>query len=155
GRINHPFTGSRYVTVTDLSGAAPTGVENPAIVSNRTLNGGVENDLMAADYAGDAAQKTGLHAFDTTQAQLLAIPDAHTLAPAARNIVVREALDYCAERGDCMFVGSAPNRGAPTGITPRSVTDYTQLESDYLNLTIKPYAALFQANKVYGAMYAP
>ncbi len=155
GRLNHPFTGSRYITVTDLSGSASTGEENPAIISNQTLNGGTENVPTAANYTGDAAQKTGLHAFDTAQVQLLAVPDAHTLAPAGRNLVVRGALDYCAGRGDCMFVGSVPDRGAPAGITPRSLTDYTQLESDYLNLTIKPYAALFQANKVYGALYAP
>ena len=35
-RINHPFTGSRYITVTDVSGSAPAGLENPAVVSNHT-----------------------------------------------------------------------------------------------------------------------
>jgi phage tail sheath protein FI len=155
GRLNHPFTGSRYLTVTDLSSSTSAGDENPAITSKETLHDGADNVPVAADYTGDAAQKTGLHAFDTAQVQLLAVPDVHLLASSGRNLVVRGALDYCAERGDCMLVGSVPDRGAAAGITPRSLTDYTQLESDYLNLTIKPYAALFQASKVYGALYSP
>ncbi len=151
--INHPFTGSRYIIVTDLSDSAPTGAENPAVTSNGALTNGTENAPTAADYTGDAAAKTGLYAFDTVQVQLLAATDAHTLPSAGRDNVVQGALGYCAARGDCMFVGAAPDRGAPAGVTPRSVNDYTQLESDYLN-SITAYAANFQASKVYGALYA-
>lgn len=151
--INHPFTGSRYITVADVSGSAPTGEENPAIVSNQALTNGTENAPTATDYSGNAGQKTGFYALDTVQVQLLAVPDAHMLADSGRDSVVRGALDYCPGRGDCTFVGSAPDRGAPPGIT-RAVSDYTQLESDYIN-TIKSYSANFQANKVYGALYTP
>jgi phage tail sheath protein FI len=153
-RINHPFTGSRYITVTDISGSAPTGEENPAIISNQALTSGTENAPTATDYSGNAGQKTGFYALDTVQVQLLAVPDAHMLSDSARDSVVRAALDYCAGRGDCMFVGASSDRGAPSGITPQSVSDYTQLESDYIN-TIKSYSANFQANKVYGALYTP
>jgi len=153
GRINNQFTGSRYILVTDLSGGAASGLENPAVASNQALAGSVESAPAQADYAGDQALRTGLFAFDTTQVQLLAIPDAHTLTT-GRDAVVRAALDYCAARGDCMFVGAAPDRGASTGVTPRALRDYTQLESDYLN-SIRTYSGQFQANKVFGALYAP
>src|SRR2546429_2222860 len=50
---------------------------------------------------------------------------------------------------------SAPDRNP--GLTiHRALSEYTpQLESDYLNLTVKPFSEQFQANKVYGALYAP
>jgi phage tail sheath protein FI len=156
GRINHAFTGSRYVTVADLSAATGSGEENPAVISNQPLTGSVENAPAATDYLGSAALKTGYRAFDTLQIQLLAVPDAHRLVPAARDQVVRGALDYCASdaRGDAMFVGSAPDRGAPAGVTPRALSDYTQLESAY-PATVKGYSATFQAAKVFGALYTP
>jgi len=153
-RLNHPVTGSRYITATDISGSTASGLENPAIVTNHTFSNGNENTPTAANYTGSAAQKTGFFSFDTAQVQLLAAPDAHTLDPAGRESIVRSALDYCAGRGDCMFVGSAPDRGAAAGVTPRALSDYTQLESDYVT-TIKSYAASFQATKVFGALYAP
>lgn len=152
-QINHPFSGSRYILVTDLSGSVPAGVENPALVSNRALTGGTEASPTAPDYVGNAGEKTGRYVFDTAQVQLLAIPDVHLLNSSGRNTVVRAALDYCAGRGDCLFVGSAPDRGTPAGIIPRTVSDYNQLESDYVN-TITQYSAQFRANKVYGALYA-
>ena len=152
-RINHPFTGSRYIIVVDLSGATPGGVENPAIISNQTLSNGTENLPTAPDYVGDAGRRTGLYALDIVQVQLLAIPDAHRLGSAGRTSVVRGALDYCAARSDCMFVGSGPDRGTAV-TTPRALSDYTQLESDYVN-TLKTYSASLQASKVFGAVYAP
>ncbi len=153
-RINHPFTGSRYITVTDLSGGSLTGEENPAVAAGTPLGSGSEAAPSSGDFLGSAAQRTGFHAFDTLQVQLLAAPDAHGLNPAGRKAVVQGALDYCAGRGDCMFVGSSPNRGAAVGVTPRSLRDYTQLESDYLT-ALEADSAQFQAAKVYGALYAP
>jgi phage tail sheath protein FI len=160
-RINHPTTGSRFIAVADLSGdpaagGAPSGVENPAVAANQALTGGTEaavSTLTAGDFVGTAALRTGLFAFDTAQVQLLAVPDAHLLADPIRNAVVRGAIDYCALRGDCMFVGSAPNRAASVAV-PRVLSDYTERESVYAT-RIKGYAALFQAAKVYGALYAP
>ncbi len=157
--INQQFTGSRYIMVTDVSGGAPSGEKNPAVAPNQLLTGGSENLPSAADYIGDAGQKTGFSAFNTSQVQLLAVPDAHLLVTGTgddngRRSVVQGALDYCAGRGDCMFVGSAPDRG-PAEPTHQSLSDYTQLESDYLNITIKPFSSRFQANKVFGALYAP
>ncbi len=163
--IDQQFTGSRYITMADVSAGSPVGEKNPAIVSNQLLSDTVgaddaPNALTAADYVGDAGLKTGLYAFDTAQVQLVAIPDAHLLVTSTgddngRNSVIHGAIDYCAGRGDCMFVGSAPDRNP--GLTiHRALSEYTpQLESDYLNLTVKPFSEQFQANKVYGALYAP
>jgi phage tail sheath protein FI len=163
-RVNHPFTGSRYVLLADVSGSATTGVENPAVASGLALTGSATDpspDL--ADYLGSAALRTGLFAFDTVQVQLLAVPDAHLFAvattttpadPAKRRALVRAALDYCAARGDCTYVGSAPDRGPRPNVVPRARSDYVQLESNYVD-TVEAYSALFQGNKVYGALYAP
>ena len=153
-RIDHPFTGSKYVTVADLSGTAPPGLKNPAVKSSVALEGGSESPAGSADYAGDAGKHTGLFALDTTQVQLLAIPDMHTLPDQARAAVLQAALDYSAGRGDCMVVASAPDRGVRSGVTtPRALGDYTELESDYLT-SLETFSATFQASKVYGALYA-
>ncbi|MFI6289881.1 hypothetical protein ACIBCM_34985 [Streptomyces sp. NPDC051018] len=156
-RINHPLSGSRYLTLTDLSaGTAGAGLRYPAPVTGRALSdAGAENAPGADDYTGEAADRSGLHALDTAEVQLLAVPDAHTLPEDDRPIVVRAALDYCALRGDVTFVGSAPDRGARAGVTvPRAPADYSQLESDYLD-DVVTYASDFHAAKVYGALYAP
>jgi len=154
-RINHPNTGSEFVTALDLTGGTGSGEENPAVTSNQSPAAGTGTETLpgAADYAGDEAQRTGLHALDTSTVELLAIPDAHRLTAAGRAAIVTAALTYCARRGDCMFVGSAPDRGTLVA-TPRSRSDYTQLESDYVT-TVKTYSAPFQAAKVFGALYAP
>ena len=106
----------------DGSGTTGSGIENPAVISNQPLVNGVENAPIPADFIGSVGPRTGLFAFDTAQVQLVAIPDIHTLAPAGRDVVVRGALDYCAARGDCMYVGSAPDRGVPTALTFRRWT---------------------------------
>ncbi|HEX8073058.1 MAG TPA: hypothetical protein VF546_24135 [Pyrinomonadaceae bacterium] len=152
GRINHQFTGSRYVTVADISGAAASGDENPQVSSNSVLTGSAEPAVASGAYTGSAALKTGFYAFDTAEVQLVAVPDAHQLNAAGRLQVVRAALDYCAARGDCMYVGSAPDRGSGAITVPRRRSDYTQTESAYL-ATVKTYAGQFQANKVFGALY--
>src|SRR5262245_22226766 len=79
-RINNILTGSSYVAAADQSGAAATGIENPTIVSNQALIGGVDVAPVATDYSGVAAAHTGFFALDTVQVQLLAVPDVHRLA---------------------------------------------------------------------------
>lgn len=153
-RINHPITGSRYLTLTDLSAGKPLDEKLPAVTSGKPLTGGTEIAPTAAEYTGSAAGRTGVYAFDTAKVQLLAAPDAHLLSDTDRKAVVKYALDYCAARGDCTFVGSAPDRGGPPSVPRRALSDYTQLESDYL-AAIKADAANFQGRKVYGALYAP
>ena len=152
-RLNHPFSGSTYLTATDLSGATGLGLDTPKVTSNVPLAGSTAVAPAASDYAGDAKAKTGLYALDNAQVQLLAVPDAHALGAGAQ-AVVRSVLDYCALRGDCMYVGSAPDRGSVGGAPARALSDYVQLESDYVT-SVKAYSAGLQGTKVYGALYAP
>jgi phage tail sheath protein FI len=157
GVLNHPLTGSRYVTATDLYTGSPPGldVKNPAVVSSKALTDATEGDPGQNDFVPlDSAAKTGVYAFDRVAVQLLAIPDVHKLSDAARKAVVHGALGYCVGRDDCTFVGSAPDRGALSGTVARSPADYTEAETDYVN-DIQNYAADFQAAKVYGALYFP
>jgi uncharacterized protein len=86
--------------------------------------------------------------------QLLAVPDAHLLSATSEALVTRGALDYAAERGDCMYVGSPPDRGHPAGVTPKSAADYNETVTHYTE-TVKQYATQFQGSKVYGALYTP
>ncbi|ESA38292.1 tail protein [Leptolyngbya sp. Heron Island J] len=145
-RLNNAFTGSNYIVLTNLNSSATGLQRQPAVVSNLapgTL--ATETVPSANDYIGDST--TGFHGFDTVQVQLLAIPDAHTLvdglgADAGRETVVQSALDYCAQRGDLMFVGTVPHRQP------------NELESNYLS-RIQTYSSQFQSSKVYGALYGP
>ena len=130
--VNSPDTGSRFIVLTSLASGSPPGQNIPA---SGTFNlgtttsgddGGTPGD---ADWIGDPAQRTGLHAFDVVSIQLLACPE--TTSPA----VVEAALGYCGQRGDCMFVGACP----------------MGLDLDGL----KTYASPFRMQKAYGAMYGP
>jgi phage tail sheath protein FI len=153
-RLNHPVTGSRFVTVADLSVAGP-GVDLPAVVSGVSLTDGSETPVAVRDLLGDAAAHTGLRALDTAAVQLIAVPDAHVLPGAGDAAqVARGVMDYAAGRGDCMYVGAAPDRGHPSGVTPKSATDYNEPVARYTE-TVKQYATQFQAAKVYGALYTP
>ncbi|KUJ69061.1 hypothetical protein ACZ90_14570 [Streptomyces albus subsp. albus] len=156
-RLNHPFSGSRYLRLTDLTaGTTAPGLRYPATVTGADLNDeGTENDATASDYAGDAATHTGLYALDTTEVQLLAVPDVHGLDETGRHSVVRSALDYCAQRGDVCFVGSAPDRTVrDQGTIPRAPSDYGDLDSEYLE-TVVEYTKNLRGAKVFGALYAP
>ncbi|WP_167828330.1 phage tail sheath subtilisin-like domain-containing protein [Streptomyces palmae] len=156
-RLNHPVSGSRYLLLTDLTAdTAGAGLGYPAPVTGADLSEeGTEADADAKAYTGDAAARTGLHALDTTEIQLLAVPDVHGLNESDRHTVVLAALDYCARRGDACFVGSAPDRAVRVaGTVPRAPADYGDLDSEYLE-TVVEYASDFHAAKVYGALYAP
>jgi phage tail sheath protein FI len=155
-RLNHAFTGSRYLLATDLSGIVGSGIEVPAVVSNQPLQNGVDAAPAALDFVGDSAAGTGFSAFDGDSVQLLAAPDLHFLGTSAeRELVVHGALDYCALRSDIMFVGSAPDRTLRAGIAvARARGDYRQLESDFVD-DVGTFSEHFRAPKVFGALYTP
>jgi hypothetical protein len=146
-RLNHPFTGSRFVTVAEVGTAGP-GLDVPAVISGVALTGGAENPAAAGDLTG------GLAALDTAAVQLLAVPDAHLLDPAGEALVAHAALDYAAARGDCLYVGSPPDRGHQAGTEPRSPAGYNETVAHYA-ATVTQYATQLQAAKAYGALYAP
>jgi hypothetical protein len=157
-RLNHPFTGSRYLVATDLSGTVASGIENPAVVANQALTGGSENTPTNTHYQGAPAvggtPATGLHALDRSDVQLVAIPDVHQLGAGQRDLVIGAALDYCEARSDCMLVCSGVNRGVSGGVIPRRLSDFNEFESDYL-IRLQGFAETFHRRKAFGAMYAP
>lgn len=129
--INDAASGSRFITVVDQVSASVVGVDIPAAVTLQPMStvgddGGVPAD---AAYLGDPVARTGLFAFDLVGIQLLACPETTSEA------VVAGALGYCENRGDAMFVGTAPQ--------------------GYGLEEIKTYANPFRARKVFGALYAP
>ena len=126
--LNDPDVGSRYLVATDRNPSAPGVKADPAPGATQ-LALGAETAPGDTAWVGDASARTGLFAFDTLRIQLLACPE--TQAPS----VVTAALAYCENRGDAMFVGTAP-RGIDAG-------------------AIKTYAGPFRAKKVYGALYSP
>ena len=132
--INDQDAGSRFVRVADQGSATGVSLDVPAsgrfplgvAVGRDGQDGSTPSDN---NYIGRSDVHTGLYAFDTVGVQLLATPDTTSLA------VTGAALAYCEQRGDAMFIGTAP-RG-------------------YDRDAIKTYANGLRARKVYGAVYAP
>lgn len=131
--LNHPETGSRFVMVEDLAVAGPgSNTPAPATTPLGVTPGVAGNDGgTPADihYLGDPAARTGVYSFDTSRIQLLAC--AETTSPGVTSALIA----YCEQRGDMMFVGTAPDGLDVAGL--------------------KTYAAPFRAKKVFGALYAP
>lgn len=121
--INHPSSGSKYIRID-----AGTSTDNPAAVDYTQLAGGADDDLGAGAIGDD-----GWTVFDPFNVQLLASPDADIHAGAA---AAKAGVDYCAARGDCMYVG----------FTAETTELGTALADD-----VKP----LRGNKVYGAVYFP
>jgi uncharacterized protein len=125
--LNDPNTGSQYVIVAASGTAPPTPTSGYVYFSNGvddSLSGASLNTALAAPFSSPSL-------FDTLPIELLACPES------ADTGVVSAALTYCANRGDCMFVGHVPDGGAQ----PLAAA--------------KTYGQGLQANKVYGALYLP
>ena len=129
-----------------LTGPGPTGtsasitdgsvVWTPVAVARYTpLAKGADDSLTPGDGGtldtALAAAFTTPSPFDPYPIQLLACPETASLA------VVKSALTYCANRGDCMFVGHVPDGGAQ----PLAAA--------------KAYGKELQRDKAYGAVYLP
>jgi phage tail sheath protein FI len=128
-RINDPVQGSRWITVEDLANASAVGVDIPAALAWTPLAGGRDGTPTSGQFVGDEAARTGLHAFDTQDIQLL------TCERTDASIVVA-ALAYCANRNDCLYVGAVPE----------ALTETAQAIA---------YGQSLQGKKVYGALYGP
>jgi phage tail sheath protein FI len=127
--INDSGRGSKWITVTDARQTGRNADGAPAGEVAATLDGGTYPDVAPTDVIGDENVHTGLRCFDPIDIQLLTTELGDTA-------VVRSALDYCAARGDCTFVGSVPQASVSAG---------TAIE----------YGAGFQGAKVYGALNGP
>lgn len=132
--VNNQASGSRYFSITNKSTTTDPGQRVPAASTTGTpffplVNGSDGNTPADTDYIGDPALRTGLYAFDPVSIQLLTCPETTSTA------VVQASMGYCENRGDLMFVGTAPRGFDLAGI--------------------KTYASSLKARKVYGALYAP
>nr|WP_242589584.1 phage tail sheath subtilisin-like domain-containing protein [Corallococcus macrosporus] len=76
----------------------------PASVSNVRLLGGDDGTglLDTSDFAGDAKLRTGLHALDTEEVNIVALPGKNEVA------FISTGIAYCDNRGDCFFLADGP-----------------------------------------------
>ncbi len=132
--VNDPESGSRFIRLDDLASGSPAGQDVPAVGTfalGATLPTAGADGSAPADgaWVGDPAARTGLHAFDPVDVQLLACPETTATA------VATAAIAYCEGRGEAMFVGTVPQ-----GL---------DLEG------AKAYAGALRARKSFGALYGP
>ena len=138
--VNDAFSGSGNVTLTDLNASTFTGRDVPALASGIRLGLPTPSTAVLARQAGNdgsdptvAAISAAIAEFDTVAVQLLMVPE--VVADAALPAVTRAALDWCAGRGDCMFIGHTPINRDVDGA--------------------KSFGQQFRSAKVYGALYWP
>ncbi|MFO7698048.1 MAG: phage tail sheath subtilisin-like domain-containing protein, partial [Anaerolineae bacterium] len=128
--INDEFTGSKYIVVSPQGAENPPQTDDPAQPNVKVfvnLQNGQEDDLTGTDLQN--ALIATLPRFDIHEVQLVCCPES------CEQEWVTQALTYCANRGDCMFIGHTPQ-----------VPDVA---------AAKEYGNDFQAAKVYGALYFP
>ncbi len=122
---------STWIEVNDLD--SNTRPANTSI----TLEGG-EDELEDADFIGNAADKSGLHAFDTVDdINIVAIPD-----KAGDRETIISAMSYCRNRGDCFFVADCGMAMEPT-----FVKDFKMGTGDFSGQNA--------FNSTFGALYYP
>jgi hypothetical protein len=113
--VNHADRGSNLIQVTDLESASVSPTNLPAIATHGPLTGGDDGltGLADADFVGNAAGKTGLHALDVVQdLSLLIVPGRATAAVHAAMV------SYCEVTRDkgCFAVLDPPANSTATGI---------------------------------------
>ncbi len=140
GIVNDAFSGSAYVVVGDQNPGAFTGRDAPALGSAFRLGLATPDTASLVRQAGNdggdptTTQYTNAFGFyDTTAVQLLLVPE--DMQAAMLGAVTRAALDYCANRGDCMYIGQTPVGRDEDGA--------------------KTFGQVYRGAKVYGALYWP
>jgi hypothetical protein len=139
-RVNDPFSGSAYIVLSDLNPGTFDGRDVPSPGGGVRLGIATPSTNTLTRVAGDDGSppatgdyRSALSRFDTTAIQLLATPE--LMPDGVLRAVTRSAIDYCAEKGDCMFVGHTPANRDVDGA--------------------KAFGQDFRAAKVYGALYWP
>ncbi len=128
--LNDAVTGSKYVVASDLHSGSGPGVTVPKAQPLTRVSPGADGTATALDFIGaQGTTKTGFYAFDPADVQLVCTERTDAA-------IVNAALGYCANRGDCMFVGAVPQGFVAAG------------QAD-------AYGQSFQGKKVYGALYGP
>ncbi|WP_437896312.1 phage tail sheath family protein [Sorangium sp. So ce124] len=132
-KINDEVAGSKYIVVAVPSAATanPAPTASPAFAPLNS--GGADDNLDASgresDRVAELQKAVDNRVFDGVDVQLLCCPETHDAA------LVNAALTYCADRGDCMFVGhTAENADADAA---------------------KAYGQPLRGDKRYGAIYFP
>ena len=138
--VDDVFAGSGHVVVTDPAPASSDGSDAPALARGVRLGLPTAQTAALTRVAGaDGADPTtgdyrdALPSYDTLAVQLLAVVE--EMPAAMLRAVTRAALDYCAGKGDCMYVGHTPSGRDGPGA--------------------KAFGQDFRAAKVYGALYWP
>jgi phage tail sheath protein FI len=121
GMINNPSWGSKYIMIKSLS------TEPLALGAETALAGGTDDNLSQDNVQSVVPGAKEL--FNTYDVQLVCCPESSEPA------VVSELITYCANRGDCLFVGHTP-----AGVDVR---------------TAKEFGKGLRGEKVYGAIYFP
>jgi hypothetical protein len=123
--LDDPAQGSKWIVVGDGRPQNATGPELVPATDPKdppTFAGGTAPQPGDDDWVG------ALTAFDPRSVQLVGVDTSD-------REVIRGALDYCEQRGDCMFVGSVPE-----GTTVETAAEF---------------GVGFRGKKVYGALYGP
>ncbi len=134
-QLNNEFAGSGYVVLSiPLPSRDPFNPRhNPAPGNDVALTGGTDNNPTSTDYTNARLN------FDTVAIQLLSVLDDFVIdkifQEGLQKAVMRGAIDYCGQRGDCTFVGHIPKKRDVAGA--------------------KAFGQNFRASKVYGALYWP
>lgn len=121
---------SAYIKVTVVGTVLPTAV------ADKKLAGGNDGlaGLVDTDYLGDATLKTGLHAFDNVNINLVAIPAVTSTA------VINGVIAYVNGRKDCFAVLDAPFDMGITAVkdyvitTTKAVSDYAGIYYPFLEV---------------------
>lgn len=129
--LNEGIQGSKYVVATDEASGNGPGDNVPQEQPLTRVDPGSDGVPTPGNFIGSVETRTGFYAFDPYEVQLVC---SENDAPA----VVTAALSYCANRGDCMFVGTVPE--GYIGPDASAAVNYGQR---------------FQGKKVYGALYGP
>jgi phage tail sheath protein FI len=76
----------------------------PVEATNLRVSNGSDGTgaISASDYAGDPRERTGLHALDGVDVNIVAIPGKNDVSYLALGMT------YCDERGDCFFLADGP-----------------------------------------------
>jgi phage tail sheath protein FI len=131
-RINDPLAGSRYVMATDDLSASAVGLDIPGPTVGWTrFTPGRNGTPTSNDFIGNQLAKSGFFSFDSADVQLVCTERTDVS-------IVTAGLGYCQNRGDCMYVGAAPE---------------ATIQAD-LSAAVG-YGQAFQGKKVYGALYGP
>ena len=129
--LGDELSGSKFVLAASNDSASGVGQNRP-----RTTASGFDQFTRIRDVAptpqdfiGDDSKSTGFYAFDPADVQLVACERSDPAITAA-------GLAYCANRGDCMYIASVPQKSVGEG-------------------KALAYGQSFQGKKVYGAAYGP